>query len=171
MMMDRFDVIKENDTCRSGLACLAMICRYYGRAIDLTGRPPMAVSVGESLQEIAYNAEKLGFSSITGHLLLTKLSKVTLPCLLYWDNEYYVVLCKVKRGTYYVADPTKGLIKCSETDIKRHWINPQITNDEKGVAVFIKATDEFYKQAKEYNQLIKQNSVWRHVKRLLLWWK
>ena len=33
------------------------------------------------------------------------------------------------------------------------------SNVVKGDAIFIKPTDEFYKQAKEHNQLIKENSI------------
>ena len=40
------------------------------------------------------------------------------------------------------------------------------SNVVKGSAIFIKPTDEFYKQAKEYNQLIKENSIWGYIKHL-----
>ena len=42
---------------------------------------------------------------------------------------------------------------------------------DKIVAVFIKPTDEFYKQAEAQNQLIKGNSIWRYIKHLFSWEK
>jgi len=125
------------------------------------------LSVEDSLQEVSNNAEKLGLNSIIGYLPLAKLGKVTLPCLLYWDDEYYVVLRKVKRNVYYIADPRKGFTKCKETDMKRHWICSCQDNDEKGAAIFIKPSDEFYRQAEAQNQLIKENPIKRYFKNLL----
>ncbi len=167
--MNRFDLTKQNSISESGLKCLSMICRYYGRHVDLTAAFCQTMSVEESLLGISNNAEKIGFSSVIGYLPLTKLIKVTLPCLLYWNNEYYVILRKVMRNTYYIVDPVKGLTKYSGTEIKRYWIGSQINGEEKGIAVFIKPTDEFYKQTKEQDQPIKENSIWRYIKHLLLW--
>lgn len=158
-----FDRIKQTSACQSGLICLSMICRYYGRHVELA----TMLSVEDSLQEVSNNAEKLGLNSIIGYLPLAKLGKVTLPCLLYWDDEYYVVLRKVKRNVYYIADPRKGFTKCKETDMKRHWICSCQDNDEKGAAIFIKPSDEFYRQAEAQNQLIKENPIKRYFKNLL----
>lgn len=158
-----FDRIKQTSACQSGLICLSMICRYYGRHVELA----TMLSVEDSLQEVSNNAEKLGLNSIIGYLPLAKLGKVTLPCLLYWDDEYYVVLRKVKRNVYYIADPRKGFTKCKETDMKRHWICSCQDNDEKGAAIFTKPSDEFYRQAEAQNQLIKENPIKRYFKNLL----
>ena len=160
------DRIKQTSACQSGLICLSMICRYYGRHVELA----TMLSVEDSLQEVSNNAEKLGLNSIIGYLPLKKLGKVTLPCLLYWDNEYYVVLRRVKHKSYYIADPRKGATKYNETDMKRHWIcSRQEDNEEKGRAIFLKPSDEFYKQAEVHNQIIKENSIWRYIQHLFSW--
>lgn len=164
--MNRFDFIEQSNAYQSGLTCLSMICRYYGRHVNLTASSSYYKSLEESLEQVSSNAEKLGLSCVIGYLPVSKLSKVTLPCLLYWDNKYYVILHKVKFNTYYVADPTKGLIKYNQAEVKRYCVNSHITNEEKIVAVFIKPNDEFYKQAEEQNQLIKENSIWRYIKHL-----
>lgn len=170
-MMNRFDFIERSSVCQSGLTCLSMICRYYGRQVNLTASSSHYKSVEESLDQVSSNAEKLGLSCVVGYLPLAKLSKVTLPCLIYWDDKYYVILHKVKFNTYYVADPTKGLIKYNQAEVKRYCVNSHITNEDKIVAVFIKPTDEFYKQAEAQNQLIKGNSIWRYIKHLFSWEK
>lgn len=169
--MNRFDFIEQSNAYQSGLTCLSMICRYYGRHIDLKATSTQEMSLEESLQQVSNEAQKLGLSSVIGYLPVAKLSKVTLPCILYWDNKYYVVLRKIKFNTYYVADPTKGLIKYSQVEVKQHCVNSHIANEEKVVAVFIKPTDEFYKQAEAQNQLIKENSILRYIKHLFSWKK
>ena len=87
----------------------AVSTKHAGFVVNMGGAT--ADDVLRLLQQVSNKAEKLGLSSVIGYLPVAKLSKVTLPCLLYWDNEYYVVLRKVKREYYYVADPIKGLIK------------------------------------------------------------
>ena len=170
-MMNRFDFIERSSASQSGLTCLSMICRYYGRHVNLTATLSHYVSTEKSLEQVSSNAEKLGLSCVTGYLPISKLSKVTLPCLMYWDDKYYVILHKVKFNHCYVADPTKGLIKYSQAEVKQHCVNSHIANEEKVVAVFIKPTDEFYKQAEAQNQLIKENSILRYIKHLFSWKK
>lgn len=169
--MNRFDFIEQSNAYQSGLTCLSMICRHYGRYIDLKATSTQEMSPEESLQQVSNQAEKLGLSSIIGYLPVAKLSKVTLPCILYWDNKYYVVLSKVKRKSYYIADPIKGITKYNEADMKRHWICSRQDNEEKGAAIFIKPSDEFYKQAEAQDQLTQENSIWGYIKHLFSWKK
>ena len=168
--MNRFDFIEQSSAYQSGLTCLSIICRHYGRYINLIPTYTQEMNPEESLQQVSNKAEKLGLNSIIGYLPLAKLGKITLHCLLLWDNEYYVVLRKVKHKSYYIADPIKGAAKYNEVDMKRHWIcSHKEDNEEKGKAIFIKPSDEFYKQAAAQNQLIKENTLWGYIKRMLLW--
>ena len=167
--MNRFDFIEQSIINQSGLTCLSMICRYYGRHVNLTATSSQLKSVKDSLEQVSNNAEKLGLSSVIGYLPVSKLSKITLPCLLYWENEYFVVLRKVKRKYYYIADPIEGLIYYNEVDMKLHWICSRQDKEEKGIAIFIKPSDEIYRQAEAQNQLIKDNSIWRYIKHLFFW--
>ncbi|MBR5491589.1 MAG: hypothetical protein IKV77_00490 [Alistipes sp.] len=169
--MNRFNFIKQCSSYQSGLTCLSMICRYYGRHIDLKATSTKEMSLEESLQQVSNQAEKLGLSSVIGYLPVAKLSKVTLPCILYWDNEYYVVLRKVKRNCYYINDPIKGLIRYSEADIKQHWIDSRQNNDEKGIAIFVKPTEDFYKQSNAINHTSHSSHIMRCVKKIILWIK
>ncbi len=129
-----------------GIACLTMICRYYGKNYSLATLSEIchATNEGVSLLSISDAAEQLGMHTIIGYSSVTKLSKVTLPCILHWNQNHFVVLYKIKRGKYYVADPGKGLIKYSESEFVQHWISVRRDNEDKGVAMFIKPTSLFY---------------------------
>ena len=96
-------------------------------------------------------AEQLGMHTIIGYLSVAKLSEVTLPCILHWNQNHFVVLCKIKRGKYYVADPSKGLIKYSESEFVQHWISICRDNEDKGVAMFIKPMSLFYDKIDDPN--------------------
>lgn len=166
--MNRFDSIEQSSAYQSGLTCLSIICRHYGRYINLITTSTQEKSPEESLQQVSNKAGELGLSSIIGHLTVAKLSRITLPCILYWENKYFVVLRKVKHKSYYIADPIKGITKYNEADMKRYWIcSRQEDYEDKGRAIFIKPSDEFYNQAEAQNQLIKENSIWRYIKNLL----
>lgn len=136
-----------------GIACLAMICRYYGKNYSLATLSEIcqATNEGVSLLSISDAAEQLGMHTIIGYSSVAKLSKVTLPCILHWNQNHFVVLYKTKRGKYYVADPGKGLIKYSESEFVQHWISVRRDNEDKGVAMFIKPTSLFYDKIDDPN--------------------
>ena len=151
--MSRFHFIKQHDAMQCGIACLAMICRYYGKNYSLATLSEIchATNEGVSLLSISDAAEQLGMHTIIGYSSVAKLSKVTLPCILHWNQNHFVVLYKIKRGKYYVADPGKGLIKYSELEFVQHWISVRQDNEDKGVAMFIKPTSLFYDKTDDPN--------------------
>lgn len=151
--MSRFHFIKQHDAMQCGIACLAMICRYYGKNYSLATLSEIchATNEGVSLLSISDAAEQLGMHTIIGYSSVAKLSKVTLPCILHWNQNHFVVLYKIKRGKYYVADPGKGLIKYSESEFVQHWISVRRDNEDKGVAMFIKPTSLFYDKIDDPN--------------------
>ncbi len=160
----------QSKRCPVGITCLSILCKYYGRQIDLmSSSHPCENSMEKSLPQISEEAEKLGFHSIIGYLSLDKLSKVTLPCLLCWNHDSYVILQRVKRGTYYVVDPLKGLMKYSEAELKSHWIDANAGCGEKGFAIFLKPTGEFYRQGTQQHQLLKGCALWRFLRCIISW--
>ncbi|MBQ2882661.1 MAG: peptidase domain-containing ABC transporter [Alphaproteobacteria bacterium] len=151
--MSRFHFIKQHDAMQCGIACLAMICRYHGKNYSLATLSEIchATNEGVSLLSISDAAEQLGMHTIIGYSSVAKLSKVTLPCILHWNQNHFVVLYKIKRGKYYVADPGKGLIKYSGSEFVQHWISICRDNEDKGVAMFIKPTSLFYDKIDDPN--------------------
>ena len=130
-----------------GIACLAMVCRYYGKCYSLSMLAEICpvTNEGVSCLSISDAAELLGLETITGYLPSCELSHATLPCILHWNQNHFVVLYKIKKGSYYIADPGKGLRKYQKAEFERHWISVRQQNEEKGVALFAKPTDRFYR--------------------------
>lgn len=144
--MSRLFFIKQHETSQCGYACLAMICRYYGKIYTLETLSKLFPIANEEISFLNINnaAERLGFHTIIGYLSASKLNKVTLPCILRWNKNHFVILHKVKQNKYYIADPDKGLLRYSESDFKKHWICSCQNYEEKGIAMFIKPTLQFY---------------------------
>lgn len=84
-----------------------------------------------------------------------------LPCILHWNQVHFVVLYKIekkKNKTYfYIADPAYGLLKYEEEELKKCWISSSHGGVEKGVAMLLDVTPEFYEtEPIQYDKL----SLW-----------
>lgn len=151
--MKRFPFIRQQDAMCCGIACLQMICAYYGKkysSMYLSGICH-ATAEGISLLGIRDAANELGFYTISGHLTIEKLATAALPCILHWNQNHFVVLYKVKkRRVFYIADPGKGLITYKIEDFKNHWKTTSDAED-KGIAMFFEPNTSFYVKKDIFN--------------------
>ena len=135
-----------------GIACLAMICKHYGREYshESLSCHCHATTEGVSMLGINEAAVALGFHTTCGRVTMAQLIKAPLPCILHWNQKHFVVLYQVKKGVMFcVADPAKGLMKYTENEFKEHWISTCSQGEERGIALFLKPTHLFYKQEEE----------------------
>lgn len=148
------NVCFQHDAMQCGVACLQMVCRYHGRDVSLSelGQICCPTNEGISLLGISEAAEYLGFQTISGRTSIDELTDVPLPCILHWNQNHFVVLYKIKRNRYYIADPAKGKIRYSKQEFACHWISTQSEGKEKGVAIFLEPTPQFYEQKDVVNQ-------------------
>ena len=137
-----------------GPACLAMVAGYYGQQID---REYLRVTCalgkeGVSLLGISRTAEKIGFKAIGIRLIFETLSEeVPLPCIVHWNQNHFVVVYKIKKHrkgkyTIHIADPGKGLVTYTKEEFCEHWISTQTNGEEKGIALLLEPTEQFYAQ-------------------------
>ena len=111
--MNIFPFYKQHDSMQCGIACLAMICRHYGKAysIDTLSQICHATTEGVSMLGISEAAASLGFQTTCGRISIGQLSQTLLPCILHWNQNHFVVLYRIKKGKkFYIADPGKGLM-------------------------------------------------------------
>lgn len=148
-------ITQQQDAMDCGPSCLVMIAKYYGVQKNIeTIRHTCALGKdGVSLLGISKAAEEIGFKTIGGRLDFDTLAqKVLLPCVVHWNQNHFVVVYKVKKHrkghyTIYVADPGKGLVTYSKEEFCGHWISTKTEGEEKGVALLLEPTDQFYAQA------------------------
>ena len=96
---------------------------------------------------IRNTAFALGFDCECGKINVEEIKDITAPCILHWNQNHFVVLYKVKKGTtFYIADPAKGLVKYNLEEFKKHWISMQLAGEEKGIAMFLEPTPAFYEK-------------------------
>ena len=132
-----------------GVTCLKIVCDFWGKDYPIASlyRTCSVTNEGVSMLNISITARSLGFNTDCVRISLYKLAYSSLPCILHWNQNHFVVLYKVKKGkTFYIADPAKGLVKYNLEEFKKHWVSTQSGGEEKGIAMFLEPTPAFYEK-------------------------
>lgn len=158
----------QHDKKDCGSACLAMISNYYGKKYSLHFLRDISFVTreGVTLFGISEASRQIGFDATSSQLSYEKLKEMPLPCILYWDKKHFVVLYKIKKRLiskiyiYYIADPRHGKIKLKESSFKKYWIS----DDFKGIALFLKPTNKFYNLHPEDHQKFEYKHIFKYLK-------
>lgn len=144
--MKSFPHYKQPDQMDCGPTCLRMIAKHYGKNFSIQKLRGLSGinRAGVSLLGISEAGEKIGFRTSGAKLELEQLAETDLPIIIHWNHNHFVVLYKIKKNSYYIADPAKGLIQYKEKEFKRHWLGPARKNE--GIALLISPAPEFYMQ-------------------------
>ncbi|HEY1396881.1 peptidase domain-containing ABC transporter [Roseateles sp.] len=119
----RLPVHLQSEAAECGLACLAMVCSYWGHRIDLTTmRRRFSVSLkGATLKALVAMAQALGLQARPLKLDVQHLSGLRLPCILHWDMDHFVVLKKVGRSGVVIHDPSVGERRVTMAALSNHF--------------------------------------------------
>ena len=164
--MRKIIIIFQHDSMQCGIACLQMVCKYFGReySLDSLSKLCFATTEGVSMLGINEAANTLGLHTISARVTTTMLGKAPLPSILHWDQNHFVVLYKVKKGKkFYVADPGKGLVTYGLDEFKQHWISTKSNGEDKGIAMFLETTPAFFTYKMEDEEHIKEKRSFRFL--------
>lgn len=119
----RLPAILAAEAAECGLACMAMIARYYGHHVDLNGlRQRFSLSLaGASLRSLMGIADQLGFSTRALRAEIGALGKVSLPAIVHWDLNHFVVLKSIDRKSAVIHDPAVGVRTLSLEQFSKHF--------------------------------------------------
>lgn len=154
----KFPTEIQLDVMDCGPASLKMISKYYGKDYSLEYLRQITYKSrdGVSLYAISDAAEKIGFQTVGGRITLDKLNRALLPCILYWNQEHFVVLYKIKSKSifrkgakYYISDPAYGHLAYSEEEFKNNWLSTKTDSQDKGIVLLLEPTENFYRQKEE----------------------
>ncbi len=146
-----------------GPTCLRMVAKHYGRNFKVqTLRQLCEINKeGVSLLGISDAAEKIGFRSLGAKLSLEDLNIAELPAILHWRQNHFVVLYKIKKQKYYLADPAKGLVTLTASEFSRNWLS--INDSTEGVALLLSPTPAFYEQDDEKGTEVRWSFLLRYL--------
>lgn len=146
-----------------GPTCLRMVAKHHGRNFKVqTLRQLCEINrEGVSLLGISDASEKIGFRSIGAKLNLGDLKEAVLPCILHWRQNHFVVLYKISKGHYYIADPGAGLVKLNEEDFARNWVSDPDKGE--GIVLLLSPTPNFYDQEEEKDTSVSWSFLFRYL--------
>ncbi len=126
--MAAFPHLLQRNQMDCGPTCLHMVNKYYGRNFSIEKLRELTEigKEGVNILGISDAAEKIGFRTQAVQLTIEELKAAKLPCILYWGQKHFVVLYKIKRNKFYIADPGSQLIKLSEKEFGRFWLSTRI---------------------------------------------
>lgn len=103
--MSRLKISHQHDSMQCGIACLQMVCRYFGReySFEALSRLCFATTEGVSMLGISQAAQQLGLQTTSGRITVEQLCQTSMPCILHWNENHFVVLYKIsKNRTFYI---------------------------------------------------------------------
>ncbi len=100
----------QSEAAECGLACLAMVAAHHGHKVNIGGlRRQFPISMkGVTLEQLINISTQLHLAPRALRLELEELDQLTLPAILHWDLNHFVVLSKVSRRTITILDPAAG---------------------------------------------------------------
>ncbi len=119
----RFPVIYQHTVTDCGAACLAMICKYHGKRVNLSYLRDIAniTHDGASMLSLSEAAEKTGFYTKGVRLDLNGLKEAALPAVCHWGGYHWVVVYGDADGRIHVADPALGRKTYPPEEFSRNW--------------------------------------------------
>lgn len=138
----RVPQIIQTEAAECGLACLAMVCGWFGLHTDLlTLRQRFDVSSrGVTLRTLMAVAGALNLKTRALQLDLDQLGALKTPAILHWDMNHFVVLVAVRGNRVTIQDPASGRRVLSLNEVSQHFT---------GVALELWPDGEFTRQKRQ----------------------
>ena len=117
-------VIMQMEALECGAASLCMILAYYGKWLPLPRvRTELGVSRdGVSAKRILKGARSFGMEGKGFRYSVDCLKeKITLPCILFWNNCHFVVLTGFGKKGAYINDPACGAVVVPMEKFEKHY--------------------------------------------------
>lgn len=192
-----FPSFTQLDAMDCGPTSLRIVAQFYGRHYSLQNLRERChiTREGVSLLGISDAAESIGFRTtgvkITWHQLR---DEANLPCIVHWNQQHFVVVYRIarKRGKWwvYVSDPASGLLKYTEEQFLKAWIQsrelpnrtesaarpqqevPSLASADflagpangKGIALLLEPTPQFYKEKGDEDKRLKLGYLLQYLR-------
>jgi ATP-binding cassette subfamily B protein len=118
-----FPLVEQLDEMDCGAACVAMVCRYFGRQVSLSHiRLAVGTSVeGTSLLGIQRGGELVGLDVRAVKASKSQLDRLPLPAIVHVDQNHWVVLHDVDSTRVRLADPARGVRRIRREEFLDRW--------------------------------------------------
>jgi len=118
----RLPMVFQAETSECGLACLAMVSSFHGKAIDLgalRSRFGLA-ALGATAKQLLDFSSALQLPGRAVKVETEDLPALNLPAILHWDMDHFVVLKSVGRHSVVIHDPAVGVRRYRMKELGSH---------------------------------------------------
>ena len=159
----KFPLTLQKGRSDCGPTCLKMIADYYGKdyTLDFLKKGFHVTKAGVSMLDISKVAETIGLESSGVKINIEQLQEIVqdIPVIFHYNENHFVVIYKApkpqKKGMFYLADPSKGLMKYKTAEFIKFWIgcerkkeNGFLSNEHfsnaAGCCLLLEPTSSFY---------------------------
>ncbi|HMJ11770.1 MAG TPA: cysteine peptidase family C39 domain-containing protein, partial [Polyangiaceae bacterium] len=119
----RMPWVAQLDANDCGAACLAIVCRHYGRkvSIHLLRRLLHANRDGVHLRALCHASRQLGLAARSAKVSLRNLPELPLPAIVHLDGNHWAVLYDVTRRHVRLSDPAIGRVRLTRAEFEKRW--------------------------------------------------
>lgn len=148
--MKPFKYFPQIDATDCGPAALRMVAMHYGKHFSMDNLRERCEKgrLGVNLLGISKAAESIGLRTLGARLSFEELCKATLPAIVHWNQNHFVVLYAVKgKGSkikMHIADPATGMVKLTAKEFQKCWFSTVAGGEGRGIALFLEPTPKFY---------------------------
>lgn len=135
-------VMRQMAQTECGITSLAMVFSFYGYegALSDLRKDVHGSRNGISMLTLKKIAESYHFNVKAMKLNINELQNFQIPLILFWEDNHFLVLEKVKGDNYYLVDPAIGKYILQKEDIESRY---------SGYALYILPNENFEKRKKK----------------------
>jgi ATP-binding cassette subfamily B protein RaxB len=147
-------LVRQVEPAECGLACLTMIAGFHGLKVDIAvlRRRFTQSTRGSTLRNLMNTADQLGLAPRAVSLSADAMQGLSLPCILHWNTNHYVVLERLSGERAYIHDPVGRSGWVSMVDVRRQFT---------GYALELRPSEDF-QRGRVANKL-KLSHLWHNV--------
>ena len=145
--MNFFPFYKQLNQKDCGPTCIKIVAKFYNKVIPIQKIRSLCDTdrLGTKLSNLSDACEKIMFKTCMVKISFEDLIELTLPCILYWNKNHYVVVYKIDKKNVYISNPAHGLLKYNKEEFLKQWIGNNATDKtEEGIALLLEPTAKFY---------------------------
>jgi ATP-binding cassette subfamily B protein RaxB len=113
----------QTESAECSLACLSMIASYHGHIIEvseLRQKYPLTLR-GTNLKQVMEIATQLKLSPRALRTEIESFNEITLPAVLHWDFNHFVVLKSTRKNIIIIHDPAQGIRHMTPEEVSKHF--------------------------------------------------
>lgn len=147
--MRSYAFVEQHSEEDCGAACLATIARHYGKKVSL-GLVRQLVGTGQqgtTLLGLRQGADELGFNcralrTEVDASFFHDVEQITLPAILHWQGNHWVVLHAVNQKQVVIADPGQGVLHLGHQEFLEGWLDGVLLTLEPDMARLLKQPED-----------------------------